>query len=114
MAAHIDATSLLRGRRHLEVRYESLAAAPHAELRRLMGWLGLDVEARQRSGWRSLPRHGVGGNKMRFESSEEIRVDTRWRRELTLRQRLTIRALTAPALLRATPLAGLARRVAVG
>ncbi len=101
VSEHVGARHLLRDRSHLELRYEDLAGAPVATLDRLMGWLGLTVEPQQLRGWRQVPRHDVGGNKMRFEATEDIRLDERWRTELSRAQRLRILALTLPVRLSA-------------
>lgn len=110
---HLDAALALRGRRHTEVRYEDLAREPEEELARLLRWLDLAPVDGQLTGWKTAERHNFGGNRMRFDSSDEIRLDEKWRTELTGGQRLSIQVRTWPVRLRGTPLAGLARRLAV-
>lgn len=110
---HLGAALALRGHRHTEVRYEDLAREPELELARLLRWLDLDPVDGQLSGWKTAERHNFGGNRMRFDSSDEIRLDEKWRTALTARQRLSILLRTLPVRLRGTPLAGLARRLAV-
>lgn len=107
---HLSAARALRGVRHVEVRYEDVAREPQRELRRLLEWLDLDPGAASLDGWKTARRHNFGGNRMRFDSSDEIRLDEKWRAELTPWQRVAIRARTLPVRLRGTPLAGLAQR----
>jgi hypothetical protein len=66
------------------VRYEDLCADPAGTLRRLHAFCGVALM--------DCPRplftrdHHVLGNKMRLEDSIEIRLDQRWRNELTTRE----------------------------
>lgn len=98
---HLGAARATVGRRSIEVHYETLASAPREELERIMGWLGLAFEPAQLAGWKRRERHNFGGNRMRFDASEEIRVDDTWRRGLTAVQKARIVARTLPARFRA-------------
>ena len=109
---HLCAARALRSARHVEVRYEDLARHPERELRRLLAWLGSPFDAARLAGWKEAPRHNFGGNRMRFDSSDEIRPDEAWRTELAAWQRWSIRLRTLPVHLRGTPLEGLAHRLA--
>ncbi|HVM15669.1 MAG TPA: sulfotransferase [Egibacteraceae bacterium] len=65
------------------VRYEELCRAPGAELTRICAALGVPFEEAMLD-FRSADRHMVGGNPMRFRHQEaEIRLDERWKGELT-------------------------------
>jgi hypothetical protein len=65
----------------LRVRYESLAADPAVELRRICQFIGLPFDARMLD-FRSRVHHILSGNDMRLSSSAAIRADTAWREHL--------------------------------
>jgi hypothetical protein len=67
-----------------EVRYEELCANPEATVRRLASFLGLDP-AETVLDFRSREQHVIG-NGMRMDSNSEIRLDERWRDELSSAQ----------------------------
>jgi hypothetical protein len=79
---------VLRGRAFRLVRYEALARHPERTVRELMTWLGLSFDECQLD-WSGRVRHNVGGNRMRFSTSSEIRLDEGWR-QLSLHQRAVI------------------------
>ena len=89
----------LRGVPALRVYYERLAAAPRAEMARLMAWLNLPLEEGQFQ-WRHGVRRDIHGNDMRFGSSDQICLDQSWRRQLTWSQKLAVLTLTLPVRLR--------------
>ena len=89
----------LRGVRALRVYYERLAVAPRAEMARVMGWLNLPLEEGQFQ-WRDGVRRDIHGNDMRFGSSDQIRLDQSWRRQLTWSQKLGVLIWTLPVRLR--------------
>lgn len=64
-----------------EVRYEELCANPDATLRRLSGFLELDP-AQIVFDFRSRPQHVIG-NGMRFDTTSAIKLDERWRTNLS-------------------------------
>ena len=63
------------------VRYEELCADPGAVLRRLAAFLGLDP-ARIMLDFRSREQHVIG-NGMRMDMTSEIRLDERWKAQLS-------------------------------
>lgn len=71
-----------------QVRYEDLCSNPRVELERLCTFLGIDP-ARVNLDFRSTGLH-VFGNKMRLSSDGTVRLDDRWRTELTESQISTI------------------------
>ena len=89
----------LRGVRALRVYYERLAASPRVEMARVMGWLNLPLEEGQFQ-WRDGVRRDIHGNDMRFGSSDQIRLDQSWRRQLTWSQKLGVLIWTLPVRLR--------------
>ena len=99
----------LRGVRALRVYYERLAVAPRAEMARVMGWLNLPLEEGQFQ-WRDGVRRDIHGNDMRFGSSDQIRLDQSWRRQLTWSQKLGVLIWTLPVRLRSAWLFRLLRR----
>jgi len=111
---HLAALRALRGRPHLEVRYEDLARNPAGELERILSWLGLVFDPAQLAGWKGHERHNFGGNRMRFSSSEEIHLDEAWREGLSCWQQVSILMRTLPARVRWGPLVGLMHRLFVG
>ena len=92
----------------LQVRYEDLAAAPSATLRKIatfaglpadppdLGFLGGDGTSR----WAELsPAHTASGNPNRFVTGRtEIRTDDSWRTALPSPNRALVSALTLPGL----------------
>ncbi len=65
----------------LQIRYEDLCREPEPTLERLCEFLGMDPE-RIVLDFRSRQQH-VLGNDMRLKSTSEIRVDERWRTQLS-------------------------------
>ena len=95
-----------RGRpeRYLRMRYEDFVAAPAASLRRILDFVGEDVEALPFSDDNSFEMgtvHALAGNPSRFEEGPiEIRRDEEWRRRQSRGQRATVSMLTWPLLMR--------------
>ncbi len=81
-----------------QVRYEDLCADPQAELGKLCVFLDLDP-SRVNLDFRSAGLH-VFGNKMRLSSERDIRLDDKWRTELTDSQVSTIEHLAGKQLTR--------------
>lgn len=65
----------------IELRYEELCAEPDATLQDVFSFLGVDPHAKI-TDFRSGPHHVVG-NGMRLDSSVDIRLDERWKSELS-------------------------------
>ena len=79
-----EAEAVLAGvapQRRLEVSYEGLCADTEGTLRRIFTFLGVDA-ARERPPFRAAVHHVVG-NGMRLDSTNEVRLDERWRDALT-------------------------------
>ena len=89
------ARKLLAGVEHAFIRYESLATDPQTTMTSLMTWLGQSFEPSQLK-WHDRKQHSIGGNTMRFEQEAEVRLDTRWKTELTARQIALIGFMTWP------------------
>ncbi len=87
---------LLAGRDHVRIRYEALATRPEQTLRDTMAWLGLDFEPEQLR-FRSAIHHQLAGNRMRHSGDDSIRLDERWKTELSARQQRLISLYTLPA-----------------
>lgn len=80
----------LHHRPHLLVSYERLCSQPELILGRIMQALGLESESSQLD-WSQQEHHNVNGNKRtRTSRQSSIRLDERWRRQLSRRQRLVI------------------------
>jgi len=86
---------LLEGRDHLEITYEEMVRDPRDAVERIMGRLGLVLQPQQLD-WARPERHNIYGNPMRFATDSTIRLDTKWRKGLSLRQKLVIWWLTLP------------------
>ena len=85
----------LRGQPRVSLRYEELVADPEPQLERLFAHLDvgpgptpLDLEG--------LSCHSIGGNRVRFERVEALRIDEAWREELSLIERAMVITITAP------------------
>jgi len=70
------------GDRLLRLHYEDLARNPEATAREVCQFIGVDFDPAMLE-FRSRAQHQLGGNPIRFETSQDIRLDERWRRELT-------------------------------
>ena len=66
--------------RHRTVTYEDLCSNTQSVLTSLWTFLGVEPVTLDR-GWRSRSRHIIG-NGMRFDTTEEIRLDQRWKTAL--------------------------------
>jgi len=94
-----DARSCERARawfpaeRWLTVRHEDLCADPRGTLARIFGFLGLPaVEVGDfRAG-----EHHIIGNRMRLQTTSEIRLDERWKTALPERDLAAVERLVAP------------------
>jgi len=67
--------------RWLTVRHEDLCRDPEAELGRIFRFLGVDPGVRVQN-FRAVEQHIIG-NRMRLSATSEIRLDERWKTELT-------------------------------
>ena len=83
----------------LRVYYEQLASNPREEMARVMSWLNLPLEDGQFQ-WRDGVRRDIHGNDMRFDNSDQIRLDQSWRHQLSWRQKLGVMIWTFPVRLR--------------
>jgi hypothetical protein len=61
-----------------------------------MAWLGLDIEPEQLN-FRRAVHHQLAGNRMRHSGGDSIRLDERWRTELSAHQQRLISLYTLPA-----------------
>ncbi len=68
--------------RWLTLRYEDLARSPESELRRVCAFLGVAYEPEMLR-YRAAAWEGISGNRMASDSSEEVLLDERWRREFS-------------------------------
>ena len=81
----------LRGKQSIVVSYEQLCSRPEYVLTQVMKRLGLTFEAAQLD-WSSHDHHNVNGNKRtRTSRQSSIRLDERWRRNLSVWQRLLVK-----------------------
>jgi len=64
------------------VRYEALASDPASAMQELCRFLEIPYEASMLN-LGSTTHHNVNGNNMRFNKDKSIRLDERWRRELS-------------------------------
>ncbi len=87
--------SVVKHRPHAVVHYENLAMDPEGTLSALMASFGMAFHPRQLE-WVEPERHNISGNRMRFAASSKVKLDERWRRSLTLAQRVAIEAGTLP------------------
>jgi hypothetical protein len=86
---------LLAGRDHLQIAYEEMVRDPRDAVETIMTRLGLALQPEQLD-WARPGRHNIYGNPMRFATDSTIRLDTKWRKGLSLRQKLVIWWLTLP------------------
>lgn len=89
-------TSIIVNRKpHRVVKYEDLAARPVETISDIMQWLELDLEPSQIN-WTEHKHHNIGGNRMRYGGQSGIRVDTTWKSNMGLFEKLAIALLTLP------------------
>lgn len=89
--------------RVLRVRYEDLATAPAAELRRVGAFAGLELDdliAKVEADAPLAVGHNVAGNRLRFRDEIRIRPDFSWREAMPAPYRWALTAGLAPLLLR--------------
>lgn len=75
------------GARWLRVYYENLATNPEQCLRQVCSFIGIEYQPRMLR-YRSEPHVGIGGNRMRHNDTDEIKLDDSWRQELPLKQQI--------------------------
>lgn len=92
----IQTAALLRRHPHISVVYEDLVMHPAEQMQKIMEGIGLPFESAQLD-WHEPVRHNLSGNAMRRSADSKIKVDEKWRRELSPGQKLAIMALTAPS-----------------
>jgi len=87
--------------RWLTVRHEDLCRDPGGTLARIFGFLDVspDLERDDFLDFRGCDHHIIG-NRMRLSRASEIRLDERWRTELTPDQRRKVERIAGPELLR--------------
>jgi len=78
---------------HTIIKYEDLARNPEQEISRLLNVVGLNIEENQIQNHRNHERHNIGGNRMRFSGSAEIKLDEKWKRKLGMHQKLGVRLM---------------------
>ncbi|MET0218857.1 MAG: sulfotransferase [Burkholderiales bacterium] len=66
----------------LDVRYEDLATDPERTLRKITDFLAVPFEEQMLSFGQRV-HHNINGNDIRFKRQHHIKLDERWRRELT-------------------------------
>ena len=81
--------SIVKGRPHIIVRYERLVCSPERTLRMLMEAIGLAFDPVQLN-WAVQERHNVGGNGMRRGTTSKLKLDDRWRQDLSLTEKFVI------------------------
>ncbi|MCG5541626.1 MULTISPECIES: hypothetical protein [unclassified Halorhodospira] len=67
----------------LRVSYEAFCQDPETETARIARALGLAPEPEAVRHWGENPIHVLGGNRMKSQRDSVIRLDEKWRRELT-------------------------------
>ncbi len=85
----------IKHRPHAIIRYEQLVHDPEGTLSPVLQQLGIAFHPRQLD-WGVQQRHNVGGNRMRWGKTSELKLDETWRQKLSLVQRLAIDAATIP------------------
>jgi hypothetical protein len=86
---------MFAGDEWMPVHYEALATDPTGTLAQICRFLGTEFEPAMMH-FRSHPWFGIRGNRMAQGTSEEIRLDEKWRRELPHGQRLLFELLGSP------------------
>lgn len=89
LASYIPPADVLR------VCYEDLCRDPEARMREILQFIGLDAD-RVSVCFRSVEQH-ILGNRMRLESSGEIKLDEKWRSALTREQMAVFERMAGPA-----------------
>jgi hypothetical protein len=99
MAQYVDMNrwiyQLVKQRPHARVHYEELVQHPERTLSDLMQRIGLAFHPMQLN-WGTQECHNVNGNHMRFDRTNVLKLDDRWRERLTFAQRIAIDAATIP------------------
>jgi hypothetical protein len=76
--------------RYIRVRYEDVALRPEEEVRKICSRFGLTYEEGLLNPT-TQSIHNISGSRWRFKSEQkvEVKIDERWRRELSQRDKLT-------------------------
>jgi hypothetical protein len=85
------------------VRYEDFAADPGATLQQVGRLTGLDFSSLARSlesGDPLSPQHNIAGNRVRMDGAIRLRLDERWKTNLSAADRRIFNALAGRALRR--------------
>jgi hypothetical protein len=85
--------------RWLTIRHEDLCGDARGTLARIFGFLEVSSEPEDLGDFRAGDHHIIG-NRMRLSRTSEIRLDERWRTELTPEQRRTVEWIAGPELRR--------------
>ncbi len=85
--------STLSGQRFHILEYEQLTSEPEKVLASLASYIGLDEQAHTLFGQKTV-QHNIGGNTMRLKDSPEVAPDFKWKTELSLWQKITIKWYT--------------------
>lgn len=86
--------------RWLTVRHEDLCCDPEAELGRIFRFMGVaDLALGPVRSFRAIEQHIIG-NRMRLSKTSEIRLDERWKTELTPAQIRAVERIAGPELRR--------------
>jgi hypothetical protein len=79
----------------LRVQYEQLASDPSATLTKICGLMGLVYDPAMLR-FRDHAWLGIGGNRMAKSTDTIIRLDEKWRREMSRRDRLIVDLVSGP------------------
>ena len=78
------------------LKYEELCATPDEILQKLYRFIGVSSDVETIEGYKTKVEHHIVGNPMRLNQTETIRLDEKWRQQLSQRDLLTFRLLGSP------------------
>jgi len=66
---------------YLKIKYESICENPEREIKLICDFVGVRFES-QMLNYTSRVLHNIDGNRMRFSTSNEIKLDEKWKKDL--------------------------------
>jgi len=85
-------SSLAPAQNFMQLHYEELCSDPAGTTQRICEFIDVPFDPDMLN-FRSRIQHQLGGNKMRFSSDKDIRLDERWKTEITSWDKIVFRAI---------------------
>jgi hypothetical protein len=84
--------------RYMRLKYEDIVSDPEEAVKGLLKWIVPDVNPMEPTSVSSIGEHELSGNPMRFKRDFKILLDVEWLSKMSMRDKLTTTAISAPLL----------------